>query len=712
MNQTNRQFYLLFAAIASAAGLASCGKNPEPAVINVQPSFIRGVVTTTIYDGATNDLLTAGLGRSGLASANAPSFADAANPTAVELRRSSIYTSYRATVDTTSGGGFGTLFGPNVDSNGVAGIGEGRIAGEEWVAFSDSSGVGAENVVMIVQIPASFDANNACIIAAPSPGSRDAYGAIGGAGEWGLKRACAVAYTDKGTGNGFHDLQTDTVVGITGARLTGASAGITAQFNANLAGLTQVDMPAFNTATPNRLAFKHAHSQRNSERDWGGYVLQSIGFALFTLNQKFGADAPNGRKAVRYTPENTLVIAASTGNGGGAVLAAAELDSLNLIDGIAIAMPQVQPAANTSLKIQRGGVDVASLGKTQMEYIALANLFQPCAASAANVSTAPGVGLIPAARAVARCQALSSTTPSAISIAGASNETLAQAALAKLRAAGWEPESDVLHASYYATVTPSVALTSVNAYGRRSVKDNECGFSYATTSATTFTPIATPAATLRQLFATSSGAAPTFGVNIVNNLSTGGAVLDALSVDSNGLQTLNVEGARCIASRIINSGQAVAPTLTDAALAEVRRSGNLRGKPGVIVHGRADALAPVNHTSRAYFGLNKIVDTASKLSYIEVTNAQHFDAMNGTVAGFDTRYVPMQRYFNLALDAVFANVKNTTALPASQVVRTVPRGGVAGAAPAITIANMPPIVAAPLPANAITFANNTVQVPD
>ena len=44
-----------------------------------------------------------------------------------------------------------------------------------------------------------------------SSGSRGVYGAIGTAGEWGLKRGCAVAYADKGTGMGVHDLATDTV---------------------------------------------------------------------------------------------------------------------------------------------------------------------------------------------------------------------------------------------------------------------------------------------------------------------------------------------------------------------------------------------------------------------------------------------------------------------------------------------------------------------
>ena len=53
-----------------------------------------------------------------------------------------------------------------------------------------------------------------------------------------------------------------------------------------------------------------------------------------------------------------------------------------------------------------------------------------------------------------------------------------------------------------------------------------------------------------------------------------------------------------------------------------------------------------------------------------------------------------------------------TPLPPSQVVRTTPRGGTAGAAPQITTANVPPIPAAPLAADLITFIGNTVTVPD
>jgi hydroxybutyrate-dimer hydrolase len=45
-------------------------------------------------------------------------------------------------------------------------------------------------------------------------------------------------------------------------------------------------------------------------------------------------------------------------------------------------------------------------------------------------------------------------------------------------------------------------------------------------------------------------------------------------------------------------------------------------------------------------------------------------------------------------------------------VRTVPRGGTAGAAPAITVANVPPIATSPATANAIGYAAGTVTIPD
>jgi len=123
---------------------------------------------------------------------------------------------------------------------------------------------------------------------------------------------------------------------------------------------------------------------------------------------------------------------------------------------------------------------------------------------------------------------------------------------------------------------------------------------------------------------------------------------------------------------------------------------------------------PVHHASRAYYALNKSVEPGSKLVYYEVTNAQHFDSFVGTAAfaGYDTRLVPLHRYFLEAMDIMYANLKNGTAIPASQVVRTTPRGGTPGAAPQISATNVPAIAATPAAADQITFSGNTLSIPD
>ena len=125
------------------------------------------------------------------------------------------------------------------------------------------------------------------------------------------------------------------------------------------------------------------------------------------------------------------------------------------------------------------------------------------------------------------------------------------------------------------------------------------------------------------------------------------------------------------------------------------------------MHGRADTLVPPAFTSRPYFGLNKIVEgAASKLSYIEVTNAQHFDAFidNAALPGYDSMFVPLHYYFIQAMDRMYAHLTTGAALPPSQVVRTTPRGGTPGQAPQITTANVPAIAQTPAAANLITFS--------
>jgi hydroxybutyrate-dimer hydrolase len=97
------------------------------------------------------------------------------------------------------------------------------------------------------------------------------------------------------------------------------------------------------------------------------------------------------------------------------------------------------------------------------------------------------------------------------------------------------------------------------------------------------------------------------------------------------------------------------------------------------------------------------------VSLYEVTNGQHFDAFLG-FRGFDTRFIPVHYYYVQALNLMWRHLKSGTALPPSQVIRTVPRGGTPGAAPALTTANLPMI--APDPgSNAIEVDRGVVNVP-
>ena len=697
---------LLLAALSGCGGGSGVASDPGP--LNKRPSYIVGTIDTKTYDGNSDDLLTAGLGKSGLAG-TAPTVANAASPTVAELRRLAIYNNYRALVDIAAAGGYGTLYGPNVAIDGTVTTGEGKIAGEEDIAFADG-GSGRENVTMMVQIPATFDVAKACIVTAASSGSRGVYGAIGTAGEWGLKHGCAVAYTDKGSGNGGFDIAANATYNMLGQRVDATTAGANAQFTP---GATPAALAAYNAAFPNRWAYKHAHSQNNPEASWGRDTLRSIEFAFYMLNQKFGT-VSNGQRLATLNADNTIVIASSVSNGGGAAIEAAELDTTGLIDGIAVGEPQINLNAPAGLVIKRGSATVPSFAHPLMDYFTWANLYEPCASlSTANGGNTAGlIGIVTpnAAAAANRCAALAANGL----VSGSTTQDQANDALNKMLSYGWESDSIPFQPSHYSLATLSVTLTYANAYARASVTDNLCGYSFAATSATTGQLITLPATNAAQLFGTGNGVPPSGGVNIVNNNSVGGALADAFSITpSTGKADLNFDGALCL--RNLWTGSGAAASAVRASVEQIKVRGNLNGKPAVIVHGRSDTLVPINNTSRPYYALNKTVEGGnSRLAYYEVANAQHFDAFidNPALPGYDSRLVPLHRYVIQALDIVYANLTAGTAIPPSQVVRTTPRGGTPGAAPAITAANVPPIAATPASGNAITFSGNTLTIPD
>ena len=702
---------LTLAACASDKKDSPSGNDSAHDLVNRKPAYL-GTVLTTRYDGSTNDLLTAGLGKTGLGG-SAPVAADPLTPTSTELRKIAIFNNYRAILDISGAGGYGTLYGPNVTAQGVVTAGEGKIAGTESIAYSDP-GSGRQNVTMMVQVPDTFDVAKPCIVTGTSSGSRGIYGAIGSSGEWGLKNGCAVAYTDKGTGNGIHDLQNNTVHLQNGTRADADMAGKASIFTAHLSDKKR---NSFNIATPNRFAVKHAHSQQNPEKDWGKYTLQSIEFAYYVLNERYGDLTADGtRRLKKFTPANTIVIASSVSNGGGAALAAAEQDTKGLISGVAVAEPQMQLAPDARVSVTRGSSTLIGTGRSLYDYSTLANLLQPCAAlvsPATNAfNTVATSTSTPAVLAIAgnRCAALQAAGV----ITGADTAAQAASALALLRSAGWQAESDVLHASHYSFAVPAVTLTYANSYGRFGVEDNLCDYSYAATgaaaSSTPNAPVAASSAALASSFGAGNGVPPTVGINIVNNLSAAGPLLDAASLSPGAVQNYNAPGALCL--RELATGNSANARHLQSGVREVLRSANLRGKPALIVHGRADTLVPVAFTSRPYFGLNKIVEgSRSKLAYIEVANAQHFDAFL-SFPGFSNRFVPLHRYYVQAMDLMYANLKTGAALPESQVVRTTPRGLTGAAVNPITPANVPPIKLIADVADRIGFAGNVVTVAD
>jgi len=270
-----------------------------------------------------------------------------------------------------------------------------------------------------------------------------------------------------------------------------------------------------------------------------------------------------------------------------------------------------------------------------------------------------------------------------------------------------------------------VALTYANAYARASVKDNLCGYSFAavdsSTSGVPVAPGSVPANSngLAQIFATGNGVPPTFPLEIINNASMGGPKRDQVSLSpSSGQADSNVDGAACL--RALWTGTLNGAALSGDLLAqsnalkagvhEILRTGRVRGIPTILVHGRNDALVPVNHGSRAYLAANKLAEgVSSPVVYYEVTNAQHFDAFIASFSAYQTRFVPLHRYVIQALDLMYAHLKSGAVIPPSQVVRTTPRSSTGSM---INGSNVPPVDPSPAPADQITFSSGTLNVPD
>ncbi|MBU2952848.1 D-(-)-3-hydroxybutyrate oligomer hydrolase [Marinobacter sp. F3R08] len=691
---------------ASGLSLTAC-KDGKP--FNAIPDFVLGEISQTSYDGLTDDLLTAGLGADGLASASAPEFSDPLNPTAAELRRLAIYSNYRALVDTVPGGGYGTFFGPQVGASG-----EGRIAGDEYIASMLVPGADVPVTVM-AQVPDSFDIERPCMVTAPSSGSRGIYGAIGTAGEWGLKKGCAVVYTDKGTGTGSHNLVSNAAQRIDGTLTTADEA---VQFRADL---TDEQRSAFNDAWPDRFAWKHAHSKTNPEADWGRHVLQSIEFGFYVLNEKFGRELGNGQVLQSIQPDNTVVIASSVSNGGGSSVRAAEQDVSGLIDGIAVSEPNVNPEVDHSFTIRQGeGPALTEHSRSLLDYTTALAVYQGCANQAPEIrDTAPlNAAFNPPAIGENICNSLANKGL----VTGATLDDRATDALRILNEEfGIQPEQNLLAPVHFGlAVAPSIAMTYANAYGRAGVEDRVCDLSLGATSSADGAVTQLAPAAEAALFSASNGIPPTAGVSIVydgadgqpTNLSVSASPssnqmdygLDALLC----LRSL-VRGSDAVTNAALDGSDAELASAIAGGISEIRASGDLQGKPAVFVTGRADAILPINHTSRPYYGLNQRVEGEnSNLRYYEILNAHHLDVLNG-FPGVADRYVPLHHYYFQALDLVWANLTEKQALPPSQVVRTVPRGDITTP---LAESNLTAINPVPDDGDRIVFTDDQLRIPE
>lgn len=504
----------------------------------------------TEHRGDADDLMTAGLGLDGLRSATPPAFADPAHPTAEEARRRAIWSSWRGIADLSPNGGYGSLYG-NAE----------RVPGRELSAFALVPGASQPHRVL-VQIPDSFDLKKRCVVVAPSSGSRGVYGAISVAGSWGLPRGCAIAYTDKGNGSDYFDLDSNTGVKLDGTR---AERSETLAF-----------VPPQAQATTG-VAVKHAHSHDNPEGDWGNHVLEAAEFALVALQKTF-PDAGDFRF------DNVRVIAVGVSNGGGAVLHAAQ-EQGDWLDAVVAGEPNVAAGGTRPL----------------YDYVTEAALMMPCALLSVQDLPAP-----PARDKVeglwkARCASLAE----AQIIEGTRWEEQSANAYAALKSRGWTDSAMTAAAlSVGFDLYRAVAVTYAAAYNRSDVGAHPCGYSFA--AADNGAVRATTENERAAWFSDASGIPPGSGVTIIDTMAAGADPA--------------FNGLMCLRRLFDAHGY---PTL-DASIAATEVKPPRAGLPVIVVHGTDDGLIPPAFTSEPYVASAKAA--GANVAYWQVKSGQHFDA--------------------------------------------------------------------------------------
>ncbi|MFK3649714.1 3-hydroxybutyrate oligomer hydrolase family protein [Lysobacter enzymogenes] len=619
---------LLLACAAGAASAAPARKPARAAAASAQEPAAMYTQERQTDHRDRDDLLTAGLGLDGLRALVPPAFADAAHPSAAELRRRALWSNWRGIADLAAGGGYGELYGSLAN-----------VPGREYSAFARLPGAHQPHRVL-VQVPDGFDRDKRCVVVSASSGSRGVYGSIAVAGAWGLPKGCAVAYTDKGAGTDYFDLD--------------AGLGVRADGTVGKPGEGELAfLPDEQARKAGGIAFKHAHSQDNPEADWGRHVQQAARYALRALDRAFPEQAP-------FTWANTRVIAVGISNGGGAVLRAAELGEEPWLDAVVAGEPNVYVRGARPL----------------YDYTTEAALLMPCALLHKPLGAMP-VAPLTGDSAQSFCDFAAEHGLLGEAARAGDTAARAQAAYERMRGDGWSDEALRAGAlSVNFDLWRAVAATYASAYARNAPAAradaakaaDQPWVHYVYSAATPAGPDAPPAARAASdaeraaWWSDASGIPPGAGVQLLGP--AGASRLQSMA----GLRELwTGQPLRADADQSALKGAA---ERVRHGVEQTRAGAPRKGLPVVVVHGLDDGLIPPAFSSAPYVAMAR--KAGASISYWQVKNVQHFDAFLGLPA-LGARYLPLLPYVYAALDRVDAHLAGGAALPGDAVVETVPR---------------------------------------
>jgi hydroxybutyrate-dimer hydrolase len=720
---------------------------------NKKPKSISQELPVREFDGVSNDLRTGGVGAAGIQnlSGTLATFDDGPK-TADEARTISIVKNYYNIMDVDTPGGYGVLWGPTVgrmhpDDNDP----EGKLAGKEYWAYIDNF-TGTENVRVVVQIPVTFNPSDPCILAGPSSGSRGVFGASGSTGEAGLKRGCVIAYTDKGTGTGVHVLydgdsgdpdnhDDDTVYELDLTASTVSAAGWEADFF-----VEDVDLSHFPHDYP--VAFKHAHSQKNPEKDWGYYTIQAIKYAFYVLNLEENFGEKKGRKVLKtITPENTVVISTSWSNGGKAVLQSGEADRKGLIDGIVAVEPSVGLDRHKfTIKQGERTWGPKSVGWSLYDMHAYQNVYQTCANmapsnAAAYLANFHQLGAIVPTFTVFyeigknRCDRLVELgllEENDLTEEDGRYDDLGTQAQEKLNTYGGMLEEQNLFQPVLYTQGEEVMATYASTYGKFHVEDQLFGISFSQVEGSSAAVPRFPALySSRDINVNMIGENLLGGASkmmkLINNnadIAGGGSRENYLSTnegetspDGNltaALQyfKMSIPGLRewIKAGHWLTYKELRTFLRIQKGIRKTVLTGRLRGKPTILIQGRSDEVVHINHGSRAYYARYlQRGDDADKMAFLEIENGHHLEMFNARIPDYGTNSSYIHPYYDDAVGMMIDHLKNGIPLPGSQVVRAQKKG-----TGDITPDMFPEIQMTPGPDDAIVWddATNTLIIPE